>query len=154
MTTFINDPSSSILSSISGLIQLNPHLIQLSIDSNPVPVVLRKDWSLEQSLFQIAILSGGGSGHEPAHTNYVGKGMLTGAICGNIFASPSTDLIFNTIKAVTSSKGPGCLLIVKNYTGDRLSFGLAAEKAKAIGINVQMILVGDDCAIEKDKGFQ
>ncbi|KAL2930508.1 putative 3 4-dihydroxy-2-butanone kinase [Bienertia sinuspersici] len=90
-------------------------------------------------------LSGGGSGHEPAHAGFVGEGMLTAAICGDIFASPPVDSVLAGIRAVTGCKG--CLLIVKNYTGDRLNFGLAAEQAKSEGYKVEMVIVGDDCAL-------
>ena len=93
----------------------------------------------------MALVSGGGSGHEPAHVGYVGKGMLTAAVCGDVFASPSVDAVLAGILAVS---GPaGCLLIVKNYTGDRLNFGLAAERARAYGIKVAMVIVDDDIAL-------
>ncbi|RVA85370.1 dihydroxyacetone kinase subunit DhaK, partial [Mesorhizobium sp. M7A.F.Ca.CA.004.02.1.1] len=83
--------------------------------------------------------SGGGAGHEPSHAGFVGKGMLTAAVSGEIFASPSVEAVLAAIRAVT---GPaGCLLIVKNYTGDRLNFGLAAEKARAEGFRVEMVIV-------------
>jgi len=88
---------------------------------------------------KVAIVSGGGSGHEPAHAGFVGKGMLAAAVCGEIFASPSVDAILAGILAVTGKAG--CLLIVKNYTGDRLNFGLAAEKARALGKKVWMVIV-------------
>lgn len=82
----------------------------------------------------MALITGGGSGHEPAHAGFIGKGMLTAVVCGEIFASPSVDAVLSAILTVT---GPsGCLLIVKNYTGDRLNFGLAAEQAKALGHKV------------------
>ncbi|KAF6150762.1 hypothetical protein GIB67_020845 [Kingdonia uniflora] len=95
--------------------------------------------------------TGGGSGHEPAHAGFVGEGMLTAAICGDIFTSPPVDSILAGIRAVTGTKG--CLLIVKNYTGDRLNFGLAAEKAKAEGYKVEMVIVGDDCALPPLRGI-
>ena len=92
-----------------------------------------------------AIVSGGGSGHEPAHAGLVGKGLLTAAVCGDVFASPSVDAVLAAIVAVT---GPaGCLLVVKNYTGDRLNFGLAAERAKGLGLKVEMVIVADDIAL-------
>ncbi|MGO4833233.1 dihydroxyacetone kinase subunit DhaK, partial [Rhizobiaceae sp. 2RAB30] len=104
-------------------------------------VVLRSDWDKSK----VAVVSGGGSGHEPSHAGQVGKGLLTAAVCGEVFASPSVDAVLSTIVAVT---GPmGCLLVVKNYTGDRLNFGLAAEKAKALGLDVEMVIVADDVAI-------
>ena len=71
-------------------------------------------------------MAGGGSGHEPAHAGYVGRGMLSAAVCGEVFASPSAEAVLAAIRTVTGA--PGCLLIIKNYTGDRLHFGLAAEQ--------------------------
>lgn len=97
----------------------------------------------------VAVISGGGSGHEPAHAGFVGKGMLTAAVCGDLFASPSVDVVLTAIRAVTGDAG--CLLIVKNYTGDRLNFGLAAEKARRMGYNVEMLIVGDDISLPDNK---
>uniref|UniRef100_A0A2N9HZ82 DhaK domain-containing protein n=1 Tax=Fagus sylvatica TaxID=28930 RepID=A0A2N9HZ82_FAGSY len=94
---------------------------------------------------------GGGSGHEPAHAGFVGEGMLTAAICGDVFASPPVDSILSGIRAVTGSMG--CLLIVTNYTGDRLNFGLAAEQAKSEGYKVETVIVGDDCALPPPRGI-
>lgn len=94
---------------------------------------------------RVALISGGGSGHEPAHTGFVGRGMLTAAVSGEVFSSPSVDAVLAGILAVTGDAG--CLLIVKNYTGDRLNFGLAAERAKAMGKRVEMVVVGDDIAL-------
>ena len=93
----------------------------------------------------MALVSGGGSGHEPAHAGFVGHGMLTAAVCGDVFASPSVDAVLAGILAVTGTAG--CLLIVKNYTGDRLNFGLAAERARAFGLKVAMVIVDDDVAL-------
>ena len=94
---------------------------------------------------KVAVLSGGGSGHEPAHAGYVGRGMLTAAIAGDVFTSPSTDAV---LAAILSVSGPaGALLVVKNYTGDRLNFGLAAERARQFGLNVEMVIVDDDVAM-------
>jgi dihydroxyacetone kinase len=93
----------------------------------------------------VALISGGGSGHEPAHAGYVGRGMLTAAVAGDVFTSPSPDAV---LAALCATAGPsGALLIVKNYTGDRLNFGLAAELARAEGIPVEMVLVADDVAL-------
>jgi dihydroxyacetone kinase len=94
---------------------------------------------------QVAILSGGGSGHEPAHAGYIGAGMLSAAVAGEVFTSPSSDTVFAAIKAVSGK--PGALLVVKNYTGDRLNFGLAAEMARAEGLPVEMVIVDDDVAL-------
>ena len=108
------------------------------------------------------MLSGGGSGHEPSHAGWIGKGMLTGAILGGIFASPSVASILAAIRAVTTIHendsdvnvvGGGCLLIVKNYTGDRLNFGMACEMAINEGRKVRMVIVADDTALERTKGI-
>lgn len=115
-----------------------------------VKVVLRADIS-PATYDKVVIISGGGSGHEPAHAGFVGEGMLAAAICGDVFASPPVDAVLAGIRAVT---GPmGCLLIVKNYTGDRLNFGLAAELAKSEGYMVEMVIVGDDCALPPPRGI-
>ncbi|KAL4420321.1 hypothetical protein ABPG77_010226 [Micractinium sp. CCAP 211/92] len=96
--------------------------------------------------FLCALHAGGGSGHEPAMAGFVGRGMLAAAVCGEVFASPSEDAVLAAIRAVT---GPaGCLLVVMNYTGDRLNFGAAAERAKAEGLKVEMVVTADDCALK------
>ncbi|MDQ6479203.1 dihydroxyacetone kinase subunit DhaK [Dyadobacter sp. LHD-138] len=142
MKFFINATNQIVNEAINGLLT-NPKLAKL--DNFPeVRVVVRKDWDKSK----VAIISGGGSGHEPAHAGFVGKGMLTAAICGDIFASPTVDAVLSAILAVTGSSG--CLLVIKNYTGDRLNFGLAAEQARALGFNVRTVTVDDDIALGKD----
>jgi len=94
----------------------------------------------------VAVISGGGSGHEPAHAGYVGMGMLNAAVAGEVFTSPSSDSVLSAIKAVATKSG--VLLVVKNYTGDRLNFGVAAEMARSEGISVEMIIVDDDVALK------
>ncbi len=141
MAQFINKREDVVTEAIDGLLALsNGALVRL--DGYPhIRVVLRGDWDKSK----VALVSGGGAGHEPAHAGFVGPGMLTAAVCGDVFASPSVDAVLAGILAVT---GPaGCLLIVKNYTGDRLNFGLAAERARAFGLNVDMVIVGDDVAL-------
>ncbi|KAL2234491.1 UNVERIFIED_CONTAM: putative 3,4-dihydroxy-2-butanone kinase [Sesamum indicum] len=134
---------------IEGLVETYPGLQYL--DGFPdVKVVLRADVP-GGTYDKVAVISGGGSGHEPAHAGFVGEGMLTAAICGDVFASPPVDSILAGIRAVTGP--PGCLLIVKNYTGDRLNFGLAAEQAKSEGYKVEMVIVGDDCALPPPRGI-
>ncbi|XP_010224707.1 PREDICTED: bifunctional ATP-dependent dihydroxyacetone kinase/FAD-AMP lyase (cyclizing), partial [Tinamus guttatus] len=107
--------------------------------------------ALEGSKGRVALLSGGGSGHEPAHAGYIGKGMLTGVVAGTVFASPAVGSILAAIRAVTQAGAAGTLLIVKNYTGDRLNFGLALERMRAEGADVQMVVVGDDSAFATQK---
>ncbi|CAK9312330.1 unnamed protein product [Citrullus colocynthis] len=145
----INKPDDVVTEFIEGLVETYPGLQYL--DGFPkVKVVLRADVS-GATYDKVAIISGGGSGHEPAHAGFVGEGMLTAAICGDVFASPPVDSILAGIRAVT---GPmGCLLIVKNYTGDRLNFGLAAEQAKSEGFKVETVIVGDDCALPPPRGI-
>ncbi|GMH16107.1 hypothetical protein Nepgr_017948 [Nepenthes gracilis] len=145
----INDPNDVVTEFIEGLVETYPGLQYL--DGFPeVKVVLRADVS-SSTFDKVAVISGGGSGHEPAHAGFVGEGMLTAAICGDVFTSPPVDSILAGIRAVT---GPmGCLLIVKNYTGDRLNFGLAAEQAKSEGYKIETVIVGDDCALPPPRGI-
>ncbi|KAL1200734.1 putative 3,4-dihydroxy-2-butanone kinase [Cardamine amara subsp. amara] len=146
---FINNPNDVVIEFIEGLVETFPGLQYL--DGLPeVKVVLRADVSAA-SYDKVAVISGGGSGHEPAQAGYVGEGMLTAAICGDVFASPPVDSILAGIRAVTGPKG--CLLVVTNYTGDRLNFGLAAEQAKTEGFEVETVIVGDDCALRPPLGI-
>ena len=143
---FFNERKTLVSDAIDGLIYSNQHdnLTRLDIDEH-IRVVIRKDWDKSK----VALISGGGAGHEPAHAGFVGEGMLTAAVCGDVFASPSVEAVLNAILYVTGDAG--CLLIVKNYTGDRLNFGLAAEKAKKLGLKVEMVIVNDDISIENSK---
>ena len=124
MVQFINKRQDIVQDAINGLTAASGGKLG-RLDGYPfIRVVLRTDWDKSK----VAIVSGGGSGHEPAHAGFVGRGMLTAAVCGDIFASPSVDAILAGIRAVNGSAG--CLLVVKNYTGDRLNFGLAAARAR------------------------
>ncbi|XP_061335283.1 triokinase/FMN cyclase [Pezoporus flaviventris] len=125
---------------LAGLVASNPGLQLLQGHR----VALRAD--LVAIRGRVALLSGGGSGHEPAHAGYIGKGMLTGVVAGAVFTSPAVGSILAAIRAVTQAGAAGTLLIVKNYTGDRLNFGLALERARAEGADVRMVVVGDDSA--------
>ncbi|HHA2249155.1 dihydroxyacetone kinase subunit DhaK [Enterobacter ludwigii] len=143
---FFNDRKQLVNDAIEGILISAPHANLVKLDIDPaIRVVARSDWDKSR----VAVISGGGSGHEPAHAGFVGKGMLTAAVCGDLFASPSVDAVLNAIVAVTGDRG--CLLIVKNYTGDRLNFGLAAEKAKRYGLKVEMVIVADDIALPDNK---
>ncbi|MGI8398185.1 dihydroxyacetone kinase subunit DhaK (plasmid) [Agrobacterium deltaense] len=141
MSQFLNSKENAVTEALEGVLAASGGAL-VRLDGYPhIRVIVRADWDKSK----VALVSGGGSGHEPAHAGFVGKGMLTAAVCGDVFASPSVDAILAGILAVT---GPaGCLLIVKNYTGDRLNFGLAAERARAYGLNVSMIIVDDDIAL-------
>ena len=143
---FFNDRKQLVNDAIEGILISAPHANLVKLDIDPaIRVVARSDWDKSR----VAVISGGGSGHEPAHAGFVGKGMLTAAVCGDLFASPSVDAVLNAIVAVTGDRG--CLLIVKNYTGDLLNFGLAAEKAKRYGLKVEMVIVADDIALPDNK---
>lgn len=140
MKKLVNDPRSIVREMLEGQVALNAAQTLLEGEN----VVLRADPGPPGSA-QVAIISGGGSGHEPAHTGYVGAGMLHAAVAGDVFTSPSADAVLAAIRAAS---GPaGALLVVKNYTGDRLNFGLAAEMARAEGIAVEAVVVADDVAL-------
>ncbi|HAV9650716.1 TPA: glycerone kinase [Escherichia coli] len=143
---FFNQRASLVNDVIEGTIIASPWNNLARLESDPaIRVVVRRDLNKNN----VAVISGGGSGHEPAHVGFIGKGMLTAAVCGDLFASPSVDAVLTAIQAVTGEAG--CLLIVKNYTGDRLNFGLAAEKARRLGYNVDMLIVGDDISLPDNK---
>lgn len=141
MKKLLNAVSTFVPEMLGGLVALNPGLSLLGNSA----IVVRSDARAVAEQGLVALISGGGSGHEPAHGGYVGPGLLTAAVAGEVFTSPSTDAVLDAIRAVA---GPGgVLLIVKNYTGDRLNFGLAAEIARAEGIAVDMVVVADDVAL-------
>lgn len=143
---FFNQRTHLVNDVIDGTIIASPWNNLARTESDPaIRIVVRRDLNKEN----VAVISGGGSGHEPAHVGFIGKGMLTAAVCGDVFASPSVDAVLTAIQAVTGEAG--CLLIVKNYTGDRLNFGLAAEKARRLGYNVEMLIVGDDISLPDNK---
>ncbi|MGX8702329.1 dihydroxyacetone kinase subunit DhaK [Caproiciproducens sp.] len=95
---------------------------------------------------KVALISGGGSGHEPAHGGYVGEGMLDCAVAGAVFTSPTPDQIYEGIKAIATDKG--VLMVVKNYTGDVMNFEMAAEMAEADGVSVKYVVTNDDVAVK------
>lgn len=141
MKKLINDVSAVVPDMLDGLAALNPRLSLLHGGS----IVVRADVESAAARGEVALISGGGSGHEPAHGGYVGAGMLSAAVAGEVFTSPSTDAVLDAIRAVAGAAG--ALLIVKNYTGDRFNFGLAAEIARAEGIPTEMVIVADDVAL-------
>lgn len=140
MKKLINRPEAVVEEMVEGMVATYPGLVRLPGQT----VVVRADAAAVRDS-RVALISGGGSGHEPAHAGYVGRGMLSAAVAGAVFTSPSPDAVFAAIRAVTGP--PGALLIVKNYTGDRLNFGLAAEMARAEGLHVEMVIVADDVAL-------
>ncbi|KAK5657780.1 hypothetical protein OQA88_2853 [Cercophora sp. LCS_1] len=127
---------------LRGIVAYNP---RLSLDETN-----RVVFDSEAARSNVSIISGGGSGHEPAWSGYVGTNMLAASVAGDVFASPSTKQILAAIEAVPSDKGT--LLVITNYTGDCLHFGLAAEKTKAKGHGCKMLICGDDVSIGKVNG--
>jgi len=137
MKKIINDPNNVVAETLEGLALSNPDLIYVP----ELEVIARKE-----KTGKVGIVSGGGSGHEPAHAGFVGEGMLDAAVAGHVFASPSPDRILEGIKRADSGKG--VLLVIKNYSGDIMNFELAAEMAEMEGIEVDYVVVKDDVAVE------
>lgn len=141
---FINDPTHLVTSALRSLTLTNPS-IALDVDNK---IIYRRP--SPNATQQVSIISGGGSGHEPSFAGMVGQGMLSAAVAGTIFASPSAEQIRAAITSrVDTSKG--VLVIVMNYTGDVLNFGMAVEKAKAAGLACEMVVVGDDVGVGRAK---
>src|SRR6186997_2784804 len=136
MKKFINDPADVVKESLAGLAAAHPELVRVDFESQ---IVVRKD----APTGKVAIISGGGSGHEPMHGGFVGAGMLDAACPGEVFTSPVPDQILAATTAVDG--GEGVLHIVKNYTGDVLNFRMAAEDED---VEVASVVVNDDVAVE------
>ena len=134
----INDPKNVVEEMVSGLVGAYPDYVKQVPETL---VVARSD-----DYDQVALVSGGGSGHEPSHAGFVGDGMLSAAVCGQVFTSPTPDQIHEAIKA--TDKGKGTLMIVKNYSGDVMNFDMAKDLAEMDGIEVDSVLVDDDIAVE------
>lgn len=140
MKKLINESHQAVREALEGYVDLSPSLALLEGEN----IVVRATIPPTDQR-KVALISGGGSGHEPAHAGYVGEGMLTAAVAGDIFTSPSVDAI---VAATLAVAGPaGVLYIVKNYTGDRLNFSLAAEIARREGIPAELVFVADDASL-------
>lgn len=137
MKKIINDVNSVEKQMLQGLVKSNPEKLEL-VDT----AVVRK----QKKQGKVALITGGGSGHEPAHAGYVGSGMLDAAVAGAVYTSPSVDAICAGARAVECGKG--ILFIVKNYTGDIINFQLAAEELEDDGIATRTVVVNDDVAVE------
>jgi dihydroxyacetone kinase-like protein len=140
MKKLINDPKSVVAESVQGFGLAHTDLVAITEDPT---YITRKDAPVNG---KVGLVSGGGSGHEPLHAGYVGKGMLDAAVPGAVFTSPTPDQILPATLAVNS--GAGVVHIVKNYTGDVLNFETAAELAEAEGVSIRTVLVNDDVAVE------
>lgn len=135
----INSADGAVDEALEGLTFINPGLRRLQAHR----VIVREQVDKEK----VALLSGGGSGHEPFCAGYIGPGMLTAGVAGSVFASPPTSSILEGIRAIAKDNKAGALVIVINYTGDRINFGLAVEKARHEGMKVEMFVCGEDCAL-------
>ena len=138
MKKIINNPNDVVTEMLQGLAKANPNVVYAG---EGVEVISRK----EKKAGKVGVISGGGSGHEPAHAGYVGKGMLDAAVAGNVFASPSPDRIIEGIKAADS--GAGVLMVIKNYSGDIMNFEMAGELASMEDIKTASVVVKDDVAV-------
>jgi dihydroxyacetone kinase-like protein len=137
---FLNSPEDIVPESLAGLGAAHPDLVKIDLENQ---LVLRKDAPVQG---KVALISGGGSGHEPLHGGFVGVGMLDAAAAGAVFTSPVPDQMLAATKAVDG--GAGVIHIVKNYTGDVMNFKLAAEEAADEGIQVESVVTNDDVAVE------
>ncbi|MEV7521106.1 dihydroxyacetone kinase subunit DhaK [Streptomyces sp. NPDC091371] len=143
MKKLINSPESVVADALNGMAAAHP---ELSVEAER-GIVTRAGGP---AAGRVALLSGGGSGHEPLHAGFVGRGMLAGAVAGPVFTSPVPDTIAAATAAVDS--GAGVLHIVKNYTGDILNFTMAAEDCEDEGVKVEQVVVDDDVAVTAAEG--
>ncbi|HLH71020.1 MAG TPA: dihydroxyacetone kinase subunit DhaK [Candidatus Dormibacteraeota bacterium] len=140
MKKLINAVDDVVAEALEGMQAAHPDLVEVHLNPN---YVVRRGAPIEG---KVAVISGGGSGHEPMHTGYVGLGMLSGACPGAIFTSPTPDQIYECTRQVDG--GRGVVYVVKNYTGDVMNFELAAELARADGVEVESVLINDDVAVQ------
>lgn len=139
MKKIVNDPTNIVDEMLKGMIVSHSELIQRVPETG---VIQRK----AEKTGKVAVISGGGSGHEPAHAGFVGEGMLSAAVCGEVFTSPTPDQILEAIKV--AEEGAGVFLVIKNYSGDIMNFEMAQELAEMEGIEVASVVVDDDVAVE------
>ena len=139
MKKIINKPENVVTEMLDGLVYVHSDLVH-RVDG--FDIIARN----EQAAGQVGLISGGGSGHEPAHAGFVGDGMLSAAIAGAVFTSPTPDQILEAIKE--ADQGAGVFMIVKNYSGDIMNFEMAQELAEMEGIEVASVVVDDDIAVE------
>jgi dihydroxyacetone kinase-like protein len=140
MKKFVNDPQHFVPEMLEGIALANPDTLRYVPEYN---LLMRADAPRDD---KVSIVQGSGSGHEPAHVMVVGKGMLDAACPGDVFAAPPMDYVYETTKRLATPKG--VLLIVNNYTGDRMAFDMGREMAEAEGIKVAVLKVDDDVAVK------
>ncbi|WP_125764226.1 dihydroxyacetone kinase subunit DhaK [Companilactobacillus hulinensis] len=148
MKKIINNVEDIVPEMISGLVKTNSDLVKQIEDTT---AVVRNDKKFSENK-QVGVVSGGGSGHEPLHAGFVGDGMLSAAVAGEVFTSPTPDQIYEAINAV--DQGLGVLLIVKNYSGDVMNFDMAKEMAEADDIKIATIVVDDDISVKNSEFTQ
>lgn len=141
MKKIINDPANVVEEMVRGMTKVYPQYIKKI--PNTTAMIRSDEKSMKN---KVGIVSGGGSGHEPAHAGYIGRGMLTAAVAGQVFTSPTPDQIYEAIKL--SDHGKGVFLIIKNYSGDVMNFEMAKDMAEMDGIKVKSIVIDDDIAVE------
>lgn len=139
MKKIINQPEEILNQMLDGLSYAYSDLVERVPETD---VIVRKD----RNEGKVGLVSGGGSGHEPSHAGFVGKGMLSAAVCGEVFTSPTPDQVLEGIKVADT--GAGVMLIIKNYSGDVMNFEMAKDMAEMEGIEVETIIVDDDIAVE------
>jgi dihydroxyacetone kinase-like protein len=140
MKKFVNDPKQFVPEMLQGLALANPQTLKYLPEHN---LIMRTDSPRED---KVSIVQGSGSGHEPAHVMIVGKGMLDAACPGDVFAAPPMNYVYETAKLMATPKG--VLLLVNNYTGDRMAFDMGKEMAESEGIKVEILTINDDVAVK------
>ncbi|MFC6165058.1 dihydroxyacetone kinase subunit DhaK [Lactiplantibacillus dongliensis] len=141
MKKILNDPKDVVSEMVDGLVRAYPQYLTQLPDTT---AMVRSDQA--SMVGKVGLVSGGGSGHEPSHAGFVGKGMLSAAVAGQVFTSPTPDQIYAAIKAV--DQGKGVFLIIKNYSGDVMNFDMAKDMAELDDIDVKSVVVDDDIAVE------
>ncbi|KAL8803769.1 MAG: hypothetical protein Q9182_002979 [Xanthomendoza sp. 2 TL-2023] len=144
---YFDDPTDAVLSGLRGVTLTNPSLL---LDEKN-KIVYRHPLSIA-SPQNVSVICGGGSGHEPGFSAFVGQGALTACVCGTIFASPSAQQVRACLSHRLPAETQGIVVVVTNYTGDVLNFGMGIEKARAMGKKVEMVVVGDDVGVGRAKG--
>jgi dihydroxyacetone kinase len=140
MKKLINEPASLVAEMCEGMVLAHPDLLRLDAKHR---IITRRN----PNVAKVSLVSGGGSGHEPAHAGFVGAGMLDAAVCGDVFASPSTVQVYNALRKTRTSRGT--LLVIKNYSGDCMNFEAAAEMAEEDdGVTIARVYVNDDVAVK------
>ena len=140
MKKFVNDAKQFVPEMLEGLALANPETLKYVPEYN---LIMRADMPRED---RVSIVQGSGSGHEPAHVMVVGRGMLDAACPGDVFAAPPMDYVYETTKLLASPKG--VLLLVNNYTGDRMAFDMGKEMAESEGVRVEILMINDDVAVK------